>query len=649
MKILEKKHQIKTEGFENSVEFSIGNKAKVFELMATKLYTKPEEAIVREYSCNAVDSQIKAKNTEPFEVHIPTYSSPYFVVRDWGTGLDPSKIDELFSVLFESDKSNTNKLIGALGLGRLSAMSITDKFTFESWYEGRKYTYCVYLNENHVPVVSTTNEKGEPSDESSGCRITIAVPSKHFYEFERAAKSIFRFFLIQPKINIKPNYEEILYEEDKFTITKGLYSEYYAVMGGVIYPIDKEFLPNSQFYNTKVFLKFGIGDISVKTSREALVYDDKTKKAIKIAFEGCIKNTKSHIQEATKGLKGWELSVKKNELYKKFTWAGLDQVEIKCVKEGDHTNNYARQEFGIYKLATKTLSHCYTLIPSQKIRFFEKDVEKEFFNSLIRWQENTGLSAIVIHKSKKVMDLLGIEDKDIEKLSSIIEKEKKDKVTRVVRTVCEIRKSRYKNENFLQVEVDLNDIKYYVVREQNDIKHQDKLFSVEQIHAFALQISKLQSGTKVEHTRYEGLSIDGDKVYAILKTQVKNLPTTAKNVVELFKELAIKKLCNNNLQIIADRESWNLEYTNEEDLPKLKSKLIDEVLKERNAYLAKYEEVFGIYSCLLQLEQLQLPKPKSSKMTELKQKFPLIEFLYFPHGKHITKEVSQFIDSTISL
>ena len=70
-------------------EFRIRNSAKAFKILSDGLYSNKIRAIVRELSCNAVDSHVAAdKENVPFEVHLPTMLEPWFSVKDFGIGLD---------------------------------------------------------------------------------------------------------------------------------------------------------------------------------------------------------------------------------------------------------------------------------------------------------------------------------------------------------------------------------------------------------------------------------------------------------------------------------------------------------------------------------------------------------------------------------
>ena len=58
-------------------EFRIRNSAKAFNILSSGLYANKVRAIVRELSCNAVDSHTAAgKQDTPFDVHLPNVLEP---------------------------------------------------------------------------------------------------------------------------------------------------------------------------------------------------------------------------------------------------------------------------------------------------------------------------------------------------------------------------------------------------------------------------------------------------------------------------------------------------------------------------------------------------------------------------------------------
>ena len=78
-------------------EFRIRNSAKAFNILSSGLYANKIKAIIRELSCNAVDSHVAAGNDQPFEVHLPSTLEPWFSIRDFGTGLNHEQVTNIYT------------------------------------------------------------------------------------------------------------------------------------------------------------------------------------------------------------------------------------------------------------------------------------------------------------------------------------------------------------------------------------------------------------------------------------------------------------------------------------------------------------------------------------------------------------------------
>ena len=148
-------------------EFRIRNSAKAFSILSSGLYANKVKAIIRELSCNAVDSHIAAgKQTTPFDVHLPNQLEPWFAIRDYGTGLTHDQVSNIYTTYFESTKTNSNEFIGALGLGSKSPFSYTDNFTVTAIKDGVKGIYSAFINDSCVPSIAKM--MAETTDEPAG-------------------------------------------------------------------------------------------------------------------------------------------------------------------------------------------------------------------------------------------------------------------------------------------------------------------------------------------------------------------------------------------------------------------------------------------------------------------------------------------------
>ena len=276
-------------------EFRIRNSAKAFSILSSGLYANKIRAIVRELSCNAVDSHAAAgKQDVPFDVHLPNQLEPHFSIRDYGVGLSHDQVTQIYTTYFESTKTNSNEFIGALGLGSKSPFSYTDNFTVTAIKDGVRGIYSAFINEQGVPSIALMMQ--EKTDEPSGVEVKFSVNDYYDYgKFRNEAQTVYTYFTLRPVVSGCAGFEftDIAYERKD--IVPGVHSISHrgssvAVMGNIAYPID---VPQSStamgelnnLLNCGLEIHFGIGELDFQASREGLSYIPQTINAIKHKLE----------------------------------------------------------------------------------------------------------------------------------------------------------------------------------------------------------------------------------------------------------------------------------------------------------------------------------------------------------------------------
>jgi hypothetical protein len=271
-------------------EFRIRNSAKAFNILSSGLYANKIRAIIRELSCNAVDSHMAAnKKDTPFDVHLPNQLEPYFSIRDYGTGLTHDQVTSIYTTYFESTKTESNDFIGALGLGSKSPFSYTDNFTVTAVKDGRKGIYTAFINDQGVPSIALMME--EQTSEPNGVEVRFAVESTNDYDkFRSEARHVYEYFSLRPVVSGNKNFSFIDPEYKDTNIIPGVHSgssnHSYAIMGNIKYPID---IPNKDkalgelhtLLGCGLVMEFKIGELDFQASREGLSYIPETITAIK--------------------------------------------------------------------------------------------------------------------------------------------------------------------------------------------------------------------------------------------------------------------------------------------------------------------------------------------------------------------------------
>lgn len=299
-------------------EFKIRNSAKAFSILSSGLYANKVRAIVRELSCNAVDSHVAAKNSDtPFDVHLPNQLEPWFAIRDYGTGLTHEQVTQIYTTYFESTKTDSNDFIGALGLGSKSPFSYTDNFTVTAIRDGHKGIYSAFINANGVPSIAKMME--EDTDEPSGVEVKFSVNEYYDYnKFRDEARHVYTYFKLRPVVSGAQGFEFTDVKYETMNIIPGVHStsnrsyNSVAVMGNISYPID---IPraDSSLDNLRGLLDcglemhFSIGELDFQASREGLSYIPQTVASIKAKLEAVNAQLAVHVATEADALpNSWE-------------------------------------------------------------------------------------------------------------------------------------------------------------------------------------------------------------------------------------------------------------------------------------------------------------------------------------------------------
>ena len=310
-------------------EFRIRNSAKAFNILSSGLYANKIRAIIRELSCNAVDSHVAAgKADTPFDVHLPNALEPYFSIRDYGTGLNHDQVTNIYTTYFESTKTASNEFIGALGLGSKSPFSYTDNFTVTAIKDGRKGIYTAFINEQGVPSIALMME--EETTDPSGVEVRFAVEDRYdFDKFRQEAKYVYEYFKLRPVISGNADFKFKDPEYKEKDIIPGVHyngdgRHSFAIMGNIKYPIE---VPNAEkslgglhgLLSCGLVMEFNIGELDFQASREGLSYIPETIQAIKTKLEALNAQLAIHIaNEADKITNLWERALYLNKRHQDY-------------------------------------------------------------------------------------------------------------------------------------------------------------------------------------------------------------------------------------------------------------------------------------------------------------------------------------------
>ena len=387
-------------------EFRIRNSAKAFSILSSGLYANKIRAIVRELSCNAVDSHVAAgKSDTPFDVHLPSTLDPTFRIRDYGTGLTHEQVTQIYTTYFESTKTNSNEFIGALGLGSKSPFSYTDNFTVTAIRDGRRNVYSAFINGEGVPSIALMH--GEDTTEPNGVEIQFAVTDRwDFDKFRQEARTVYTYFKLRPVVSGSDgafSFRDIEYNDQDIIPGVHVHKDghrSYAVMGNISYPIE---IPNAEsnlgalcnLINCGLEMHFDIGELDFQASREGLSYIPQTVNAIKRKLEALNSQLAVHIQQQADAFendwdKAWFLQTKSRE----YLWRGavekyITDTQFKLVSADHGYVTTARIDINTKFFAKHNIAvHAFTKGSHSTVCTDLKPVKKALDKNHVRFVEN---------------------------------------------------------------------------------------------------------------------------------------------------------------------------------------------------------------------------------------------------------------------
>jgi len=178
------KNTMKTNVKVKSKEFGIGDVSAVIEILRSKLYSNPIQTLVQEYLCNGRDAMREINSKKSIQVTVPVPLNPVFKVRDFGPGVNPDRMENVFIMYGASTKRKSNKQTGGFGIGSKIAWAYTDSFTITTFIDGIKRVYCAHIGVNKNGMLDLLST--EKTNERNGTEIQLAVSGDDLHAFKNA-------------------------------------------------------------------------------------------------------------------------------------------------------------------------------------------------------------------------------------------------------------------------------------------------------------------------------------------------------------------------------------------------------------------------------------------------------------------------------
>lgn len=315
--------------------FGVGDIGVIMEILRSKLYSKPIKVICQEISSNARDAHREAGCPDrPIEIQLPSRWDMTFHVRDYGPGITPERMSDVFIQYGCSTKRDNNVQNGGFGIGAKCPWSYVDIFTIISITPDDNGKM---IRRQYIAEVSSSNEgtlrlltQGETTD-PQGTEIIVSCKEGDIKEFCRWTIEACQFWSVKPIIIgttdddfYWPEHEK-RFEGDGWFILKGA-CRYNKVQPRILideisYALnfdnlrlnelneDVAYVLN-QVFRYDVYLIYGVGDIPVAASREEIDYTDE---AIKIIQENLIQLANEIVKEISQTIAScdnlWEANI----------------------------------------------------------------------------------------------------------------------------------------------------------------------------------------------------------------------------------------------------------------------------------------------------------------------------------------------------
>lgn len=261
------------------MNFSLENPSMIFEILRSKIYSNPILAVVREYCCNALDAHREAGKPDfPIEVSLPTSSDLFFKVKDFGLGISPDRMENVFIKYTASTKRNDNNAIGGFGLGAKVGFAVSDSFNAITIFNGIKYNYMFYIDTGGVGKAILLSQ--ESTSDSSGTEIIVPVKVDKCSDYTEALKLTAKHWKTKPITNAVVHYPKIsiVYAANNFAFSDSHNTGNGPTLRIVVDCIEYK-LPISYFAESigsfprpskDLILYFNVGDLSLSVSRESI-------------------------------------------------------------------------------------------------------------------------------------------------------------------------------------------------------------------------------------------------------------------------------------------------------------------------------------------------------------------------------------------
>ena len=292
-----------------SYDMGVKSPAVIFDILCNRTYRYPLRTMIQEYMSNARDAHRElGKENVPIEVTLPNVLEPNMQIRDFGPGISPQRMQDVFIYLGASTKRTSNDEHGGFGIGAKIAFAYTDSFGITTYIDGVVREYTAYKGSDGIGHIDQIAEYQK--DEPNGTSISIAIKDNDIFEAQYSALKSSYFWPVRPIFmgTTSSTFEQLQDFEPRLGHTytscstkeldfigcfypEATESRVHAVIDGIIYgPISTADVDTKHLV-PGIFLFFDVGEVDVSVSREGLQYNEKTIRSIQSKLDKIVSDT----------------------------------------------------------------------------------------------------------------------------------------------------------------------------------------------------------------------------------------------------------------------------------------------------------------------------------------------------------------------
>ena len=298
----------------NKVGIDTQNIDFITSLLTTNLYSQPIQSFIRETVANGWDSHVEAGTTDK-PVIIRLYIKDnhiHIAVRDYGTGLSPERFNEIYLNIGSSSKRLSNNYIGCFGIGRFSALAVSDIVRLTNYYQNNCSKYIMYKDNGKICIDKLFESATE---EDNGLEVDVDTGRDDYDTRRKIAEGLKQLtyynnvYIDDPeRIADASDYTYTnfntrkIHEFKTFKVNSWRNIKNHLLMGNVLYPINQDII--SKWFLGLDYVPFAIkcdiGDVDITPNREALIYNQKTIDAINKKCEAALEELREICQSKFK-------------------------------------------------------------------------------------------------------------------------------------------------------------------------------------------------------------------------------------------------------------------------------------------------------------------------------------------------------------